>query len=473
MEAFDSLLSKRCILNELDEKTHLQWLAYSSIWPVGARDFLVVTTDEPFDTADGSFLIVSSSVDDLCEEVDDIDNAIERIIGQEDGDGGYSRSCLRLAGYIGRPNIRGGVDLTLFLDVDAYAYTPAWLLQLLSQFGLCEMMDRIRCVATEEARDVNYSPFNSSTDIPGGANSSRPSTPQSLPQMVSRIQAKDARMRGVRAREQDDDTKSVTSQDSKSAPAVARSSRGAKAEPKRCDERRFSTLKVSPLDSTDNRLLTGKYAPLVGRMPSAVAEKNAPLPIIKESYFDDQNTAVGKPLVRRRSHLIGAEEAKAASLNARNAPENVPSPVPMEDKPGEFIQRGKELARASFTKMKIYLGLLKQPANEPPLGLDWQVKINKKNMTVESTMVNESAWQAVRAVTFVKSNKEAVLKLVTDDSRMAQFDDMFDFAKVTFLLVSMLFVNVYDEGSVGSVRYFNGGGTARLSHRFYLFLRIL
>ena len=57
--------------------TYVQWLAYAPIWPVGARDFLVVTTEEYYDLINrNGFVIASTSIDDICEE--------EEVVGDED-----------------------------------------------------------------------------------------------------------------------------------------------------------------------------------------------------------------------------------------------------------------------------------------------------------------------------------------------------------------------------------------------------
>jgi hypothetical protein len=44
--------------------------------------------------------------------------------------------------------------------------------------------------------------------------------------------------------------------------------------------------------------------------------------------------------------------------------------------------------------------------------------------------VTDSIWQAVKAKKIICASKEDIRRLVTDDSRMAEYDDMFDCAKV-------------------------------------------
>ena len=136
-DVIDGLLVGRSILHRINEQTHVQWLAYGAIWPVGARDFLIVTTEEPYNKSTGEgFIIVSTSIDDICEEEESSDD--------DKSETKFIRSRLRLAGYVGVINDQGGTDLSLFVDVDIYAYIQAWLLQILAQYGLSEMMTRIR-----------------------------------------------------------------------------------------------------------------------------------------------------------------------------------------------------------------------------------------------------------------------------------------------------------------------------------------
>jgi hypothetical protein len=76
--------------------------------------------------------------------------------------------------------------------------------------------------------------------------------------------------------------------------------------------------------------------------------------------------------------------------------------------------------------MRVYLGLEQQRADEAPLGLDWQQKKKEKTTTVYGTAVAGNTWNAVRAVGVVRADKEDILKLLIDDKRIGEFDDMFD-----------------------------------------------
>ena len=135
----DALLEGRTILSKLDQQSYIQWLAYGTIWPIGARDFLLVTTEDVYDdrTGDG-FVIASTSIDHLCE----LEGEVIKSEADDNAEPSYIRSSLKLAGYVGVPNATGGTDVSLFVDVDVYAYIPAWLLQVLAQYGLSEMMNK-------------------------------------------------------------------------------------------------------------------------------------------------------------------------------------------------------------------------------------------------------------------------------------------------------------------------------------------
>lgn len=149
-EKVDALLEGSTVLCDLDANTFVQWIAYGAIWPVGARDFLVVTQVDQLSER-GGFLIVSTSVDSVCEDLelghyDETDSA-----SNDEDDSKYTRSTLKLAGYVGVPNlIKGGTDLHLFVDVDVASFVPSWLLQMLAQYGLSEIMTRIRAVASQD-----------------------------------------------------------------------------------------------------------------------------------------------------------------------------------------------------------------------------------------------------------------------------------------------------------------------------------
>lgn len=139
LESIDGLLESRQVLASLGEGAEVQLLTYGPIWPVGAREYLIATANVSMPCTHGEgFIISSTSVDDVCVEEDAHVHAA----------GAPARSLMRLAGFVGTPNSDGSIDLQLFVDADVCALVPVWVARVLAQFGLSEMMTRVRMVAS-------------------------------------------------------------------------------------------------------------------------------------------------------------------------------------------------------------------------------------------------------------------------------------------------------------------------------------
>jgi hypothetical protein len=67
------------------------------------------------------------------------------------------------------------------------------------------------------------------------------------------------------------------------------------------------------------------------------------------------------------------------------------------------------------------------------LGLDWQHRVLRKKVSVYTSMVVGSTWQAIRATSMIESSKEEIVELLMDDDRMYEFDDMVDYITVSVL----------------------------------------
>ena len=171
-EQVDGLLARRTVLNRLDNETFLQWMGYGlgRDWPLGLRDFLVVTSEECINDFQDGFVIASTSVDQICEEIDDIDNSVEEIMGKDSCGRTFQRASITISGFVGLPDGNGGTNLTLFIDSDGYEHTPSWLLRLLAQYELCEVMNRIRALPSSlsipvlQANDHNHGNNNNSNN---------------------------------------------------------------------------------------------------------------------------------------------------------------------------------------------------------------------------------------------------------------------------------------------------------------------
>ena len=98
-----------------------------------------------------------------------------------------------------------------------------------------------------------------------------------------------------------------------------------------------------------------------------------------------------------------------------------------------FLNEAMELCDSGFRLLSIYMGskneyTLSTLEGSVAFDVDWQSKGSRHGVCVESSMVAGSTWQAVRAVSRMTSDKQSILQLLIDDSRMHQFDNMFDFA---------------------------------------------
>ena len=99
------------------------------------------------------------------------------------------------------------------------------------------------------------------------------------------------------------------------------------------------------------------------------------------------------------------------------------------------VTKGLEIKEMSLYMMKLYLGFHEVSNSNmyPQIRFEeWTPRINKKNMYVESTMVVGNKWQVIRVVTTMTANKDAIKSLMIDDSRIGEFEDMFDTVTVSF-----------------------------------------
>jgi hypothetical protein len=157
-DSIDGFVEGRAILNYLSSDSYVQWLAYGAMFPVSAKDFLLVTTQEPWDkkTKTG-FVIASASIDDVCQ-LDSADKASLVANSGNHSDGAadnaaisnapakrYQRTNVRLAGYVGVPNADGSTTVTFILDMPhEHKKSTGWLLRYVAQYALTELVGRIR-----------------------------------------------------------------------------------------------------------------------------------------------------------------------------------------------------------------------------------------------------------------------------------------------------------------------------------------
>jgi hypothetical protein len=426
-DQIDGMLAGKSVLHKIDRNAYVQWLAYRSIWPLGARDFLLVTAERSMPSVDSSasgegFLIVSTSIDDICEEIDETEfdesndgTGASALLGANNKTSkfaDFSRSKIRLAGYIGMPSttIRGGTDLSLFVDIDVYSYTPAWLVQVLAQYGLSEMMGRIRRATM-------------------GQNLIDHSGQSQLNAVLARIQTWESRLKLFRDGEDPH----------RSPPLQSPAPSGNK---KHFDNGVLSPNSVSQTESSsmatnvaalqaalntaaqsDSHHTAGNARPPTSPVTPLTANDSASSGSETSSAASSRVTSpqpIAESALAPIAEDTEPEEPAAPQVAAEPAPVPVPVPPPVQRSPGQILS---DQAVVMYQK---YVGLL--PSGD--LELDWQQKVNKGTITVDASKVAGSTWQAIRGKMLMQAQKEKILDLLLNDDRIGEFDDMFDFYKV-------------------------------------------
>jgi hypothetical protein len=413
-DQIDGMLAGKSVLHKIDKHAYVQWLAYRSIWPLGARDFLLVTAEKPIlsdNEANGNgFLVVSTSIDDICEEIDEAE-----FDDTNDGTGAnallsgadtkarklaeFSRSKIRLAGYIGMPSatVEGGTDLSLFVDIDVYSYTPAWLVQILAQYGLAEMMGRIRRATMGQSTNAQSSQLSS---------------------VLARIQTWESRMKVFK----DDEIPSCAH--------VASPNRN--THKKVADNQAVVSGRKDKAGPTSPTLLHD------GDTTAPVDNKHLKTAVTNDSGGPDVSDLASRTGSNSSTDTGSSTAAPSTAEVATSAVQPVtPSPsAAMVPAPAAPVSQprspGQQLAEQSTLLMQKYLGML--PFAE--LELDWQTRVTKPNLTVDTSKVAGSTWQAIKGKTVMLAKKEAILQLLINDDRIGEFDDMFDFYKVRVAVLS-------------------------------------
>lgn len=361
--AVDSILEGRAVLSRLDPYTHIQYLAYGAIWPIGARDFLLVTTEDVYDhKSNTGFVIASTSIDDLL----DLEGVEEAGLSKM-----YTRSTLKLAGYVGVQNAKGGTDLTLFVDIGVAAYMPAWLLQVLAQYGLSEMMQKIK----------NASEGNT---LPSGQ--------LDVGKVLQSVQTSDSRIRTF-----------MQDQGGSGGPGVPpinprtprRESMARLSERPNMDE--INSMRESLVSGTSDSTADDTDESWKERASGATNNAN------KTTRQSQRQSQVQRPSLTEPQQAVSTREA-----------------TPYDHHLPQFAA----LATEAADLIKMYMG---HKPDTRGLGLHWEQKVSQKNIHVDGTPVEKSTWAAIRGTTLARNaDIEDIISLLSNDDRTKEYDNMFD-----------------------------------------------
>lgn len=384
-EAVDSILEGRAVLSRLDPYTHIQYLAYGAIWPIGARDFLLVTTEDVYDyKTNTGFVIASTSIDDLL----DLEGVEEAGLSKM-----YTRSTLKLAGYVGVQNAKGGTDLTLFVDMGVAAYMPAWLLQVLAQYGLSEMMMKIKNAAEGNA-------------LPSGQ--------LDIGKVLESVQTSDSRIKSF-VKDLGGSAVPFPSSPPQNPRTPRRESLARHSERPNMDE--INSLRKTVLHSTEEGGDGGDSGGDEGNGDGEDAawkdRRSASLTSKTRESQSQQRASTQRQSQSRPSQVQQQQQQRVSIVIPREA-------TPYDHHLPQFAA----LAREAAELIKMYMG---HAPDTRKLGLQWEQKVSQKNVTVYGSPVDHSEWAAIRGLTLARNaDIEDIIALLSNDDRTKEYDNMFD-----------------------------------------------
>jgi len=456
--------------------TYVQHLQYGTIWPVGARDYLLVTSEEDFYSGGSSsggysgssgseqaqkkpgasasasasasdadidrrgFIFASTSIDHLWSpesaatgsSTDDSSSSSSGMAGmlalEDNAD--YSRSTLRLAGYVGEANAAGGTDLTMYVDLGMAAYIPSWMLQMLANYGLSEMMRRIRHAADKAAAMIAQEEAERAAAA-GGAGSACGSEGPAM--KASSSSGSGSGSAATRAR-----SRTRIQRDGRASPSPG----GGKGRGRGMSLRTAGGSPVEDINGAGDFFDDDGESDEDEDEDEDEEEEDMVEPRFRSKLmhsFTSQHKEGGGP---RQSMRSLQSPAKRGSLGSWSAVDSVEG--------DGFV----ELAQEAYNTIQQYLSITERTAgsslpscmkkhakflltnagerNVPvqpagaPLALQWADKGGKAGIKVHNTKVPGSDWCAIKATVTLPADKHDIRKLLTDDARCGEYDDMYD-----------------------------------------------
>jgi len=289
----------------------------------------------------------------------------------------------------------------LFVDVDVYSYIPGWLIQMLAQYGLSEMMNRIREASMKLSRPTTRGLLSMNGLLhSNNRTSTTNSTSVELNKMLSTIQSREERLMRLRGNSREDATLAA-----------------------------FGVSNNGSGNLVNDVILSSSPKSVSNNPPSmSNLNLNSTPPVSRSKTFSSS------------SSTTASTEGVSQSENSDN--DALESSVPIA--PSPYQSQWTSLAQEALHCLQLYLGT--QSSEE--FALDWQVRASKKNCVVYSTPVNGSVWQAIRGWTLIPASKFDILKLLWNDNRIAEYDDMFDTFQVSsfgccFVALRKLYIYIY------------------------------
>eukprot|EP01038_Epipyxis_sp_PR26KG_P012645 gene12645-16953_t len=475
--ALERSLEMRSILHQLSTDSYVQWVAYGAIWPCLSRDYLLITTENKYftnkknsilsneDNNSTGFIISSCSIDNICDlNFDEDDAGIKST---------FTRSNLHVGGYVGKPDGNGGTDLFLFVHLDNGINMPGWMSQLFVQVGIVEMMHKIEKNVQDYKQTSSVENNNVEMDDELGlllGNIQRRETrflqfledSSSLSNNLisNKIKTSEDKLSNLNISPA---LKITTRQRNESSPALRKSvtTRGIAIERKLArssstgviDSRYHGKQIQSQINNTAETIQKPPSTAFTSSYENKSSSKSETC--TQRSHtgsIDSNNNSLisGTPNKAYDHHYDQLDDIISTTpMKPPRNKESVSAPTattpPGSPKGGKHrrslsktnyndpnIKKTAFIADEALSKIRLYLGIDETRNESIELGLDWQLKVNKNNVTIHSSMVNNNNWQAIKAVTTICANKYKLVQLLVDDSRMGEYDDMFDYHKFLF-----------------------------------------
>ena len=95
----------------------------------------------------------------------------------------------------------------------------------------------------------------------------------------------------------------------------------------------------------------------------------------------------------------------------------------------EMVEKGKAIFMTYFG-LEPNLKNLSLDKHHHPLRFQWQRKITRPGLTVDTSLITDSPWQVLRAVGIISAPPPAILAILNDDERLPDIDENLDHVEV-------------------------------------------
>ena len=137
-------------------------------------------------------------------------------------------------------------------------------------------------------------------------------------------------------------------------------------------------------------------------------------------FASDKDKEIDMNDIKLRTSLIQNDDALVTEISEKFNSCGLDNLLPSPRNTDQF-------ASESIDIFLDYVGLNKV---NPSVNLTWTNRLVKNNISVDTSVVESSTWQALKATTYINADKYAIQRLIFDNKRASEYDDMVDYIKV-------------------------------------------